>query len=628
MHAGTILDALKNGASEWNGVNLLFTEAKSREKWAEIKNSSYYANMLAQVSHAAGEYLEQPIQVLPYSLFRIFDDTGSRVEYEKEYFGRRGRLNAFTIMTLVDGSSRYIRALEDILWAICDEYTWCLPAHMQLSSSINRRNPGFSDNRGKVKETAREHAGNIDLFSAETGFALAEILHLLEDRLAAPVVYRVRSEIRRRILEPFCELNASFGWEGVKNNWSAVCAGSVGAAALYMVEDDNVLVPILLRVLGAMECFLDGYEEDGACTEGLGYWNYGFGFYVYFSALLKQRTGGKLDLLSGEKLRRIALFQQRCYMSEDYVLSFSDGATRAKYRIGLTHYLKNVFPEIQMPDRAYCADFHDDNCYRCAHTIRDFVWSSEACESSITESSFCYLENAQWMISKAADDKAVRCFAAKGGHNGESHNHNDIGSFLFHVNGDTFLTDLGAGEYTRQYFGPERYSFFCNGSQGHSVPVIDGQFQVSGGAYAAVVLEALEGVEQDIFHLDIAKAYETDKLISAERHFSFEKTGEGRLVLTDSFAFSEPPAGLMERFVTCYEPVMIGEGKLHLYGKNSIMEMIFDTEHYQCRVGTHVFSNHQAENEDVYTIDLSPRLLENRLSFTAVFRVLPSDNRR
>ena len=43
------------------------------------------------------------------------------------------------------------------------------------------------------------------------------------------------------------------------------------------------------------------------------------------------------------------------------------------------------------------------------------------------------------------------------------------------------LTDLGAGEYTKEYFHDGRYRILCNNSFGHSVPVIDGEGQKEGG---------------------------------------------------------------------------------------------------------------------------------------------------
>ena len=58
------------------------------------------------------------------------------------------------------------------------------------------------------------------------------------------------------------------------------------------------------------------------------------------------------------------------------------------------------------------------------------------------------------------------------------------------VNGDMLLTDLGRGEYTREYFGPNRYALLCNGSQGHSVPIVEGRCQSPGAEHFARVAEA------------------------------------------------------------------------------------------------------------------------------------------
>ena len=77
--------------------------------------------------------------------------------------------------------------------------------------------------------------------------------------------------------------------------------------------------------------------------------------------------------------------------------------------------------------------------------------------------------------------------AAKGGNNGESHNHNDVGSFLYLAGDEMLLTDLGAGEYTRDYFGEKRYDILCNHSFGHSVPVIDGKGRKERNMHAVIL---------------------------------------------------------------------------------------------------------------------------------------------
>ena len=75
---------------------------------------------------------------------------------EKVYFERRLRLNTFALLTLLEPDRGYRTALQEMIWSICDEYTWCLPAHLNAESP------------GGIK-------GTIDLFSAETGFTLSEI---------------------------------------------------------------------------------------------------------------------------------------------------------------------------------------------------------------------------------------------------------------------------------------------------------------------------------------------------------------------------------------------------------------------------------------------------------------------
>ena len=67
--------------------------------------------------------------------------------------------------------------------------------------------------------------------------------------------------------------------------------------------------------------------------------------------------------------------------------------------------------------------------------------------------------------------------AAKGGHNGESHNHNDLGSYVVTVDGVIVMVDPGSEVYTQRTFSDRRdESDACN-SFGHPVPVVAGSLQ-------------------------------------------------------------------------------------------------------------------------------------------------------
>ncbi len=622
MNLHMIKEALLYGDQSIQHSSALFAEGRNPEKWEEIRESPYYKGDLQVIINAGERYLQEPIHSLHFSDYKLFDITGSRKEYQKEYFSHRGRLNAFAILAMAYDEDKYISALEDAIWAICDEYSWCLPACMQGQSItvIQKCNmPGSW--KYQTNGDIREHDKIVDLFAAETAFALSEICSLLEHRLAPLVVHRARKLILERVLEPYGEINSMFWWETCTNNWAAVCAGSVGAAALYLIKDSAVLTPIVLRLINAMESFLSGYAEDGACTEGLGYWNYGFGFYVYFAELLRQRTAGKIDLMQGEKIKAISLFQQKCLLSGNSVVSFSDGALYSNFKPGLTNYLKSRFEEVEIPDIGYRSGFSDDPSYRWAADVRNLIWSHTSMKGSgLTEASY-YLKDAGWLISRKKTDNSVFAFAAKGGHNNEPHNHNDVGSFVLNINGESILTDIGAGEYTKQYFGPERYDYLCNSSRGHSVPIIDGKYQGTGIEYAARILEQSSSECREVFTLDLAKAYPDKNLISLTRNFEFQKGIQPSMILKDTYTFENTPASVIERFVTLYEPKLLQPGKAEIRAACGSIILTYDPNKLGFSVEKNVFIGHRLITQDVYFLNFKVEKLTKEFAAEIIFEL-------
>ena len=46
--------------------------------------------------------------------------------------------------------------------------------------------------------------------------------------------------------------------------------------------------------------FIGGFTDDGYCSEGMGYWNYGFGHYIMMGLAVRAATKGKLDIFQDE----------------------------------------------------------------------------------------------------------------------------------------------------------------------------------------------------------------------------------------------------------------------------------------------------------------------------------------
>lgn len=168
------------------------------------------------------------------------------------------------------------------------------------------------------------------------------------------------------------------------------------------------------------------------------------------------------------------------------------------------------------------------------------------------------MPDAQWLISRSSHGDEVYAFAAKGGSNGEPHNHNDLGHFILYGAGEVWCSDLGCGEYTAEYFGEGRYGYDCNGSQGHSVPIIDGHYQQEGPDSAAVVREAVTGEAVDRLALELTSAYRVPALQSFTRTLEWNKKRDRpELTLSDRFTFDSPPESLVERIVTRKQPELV-----------------------------------------------------------------------
>ena len=374
-----------------------------------------------------------------------------------------------------------------------------------------------------------------------------------------------------------------------------MCAGSVGSTLMYLATEEEFEMA-LPRILDTISCFLSGYNDDGCCLEGLSYWNYGFGFFLFFADLLKRFTNNKINLLDDKKVETIALYQQKVILSRTSCVGFSDGRSVFKHQIGISHYLYKNFKDVEIPDISRIKIFGDDSCYRWAAFIRDFIWSDDKLpHCTITEKNNYYFKDAQWFIKRGNKYS----FAAKGGHNNEPHNHNDIGSFMCNVNDKFILDDFGAGEYTEQYFNPAyRYKILVNSSRGHSVPIINGESQNAGEDYCGYVLETNE----NRFRIDISKAYNLSELNSLIRDFTFTDDG---IYLKDSFKFSKPPKSLTERFVTGIKPVL--KGNIVDIGGHIIK---FDTDLFDCYIKKEVYMDHSSKPATAYLIDFSAKHLD------------------
>ena len=539
--------------------------------------STFHENYIKQVEKLANQMRNDIMPELAENLFALFETIGNRLQYEEVYFKRRKFLAVFGIAAYLWKRPEDVAKLEEVILEICAEECWALPAH------VNRRdNPDWRN--------------TVDLFASETAQALAEIVCLV-DGVSTEIKAKVRAEVEGRVLFPFEQSRQ--GWECSDHNWNAVCCGSIGSAAMYLFagKEDSRLEKILERVRHSLTFYLDGFRADGACMEGIGYFTYGMTYFAGFAELLLRYSKGTINLFDNEKVRKIAEFQQKMYFSCGQTVSFSDGDTNAKFRMGLTAFLANQYDTVTIPNMAFAADFETDPCYRFMGLMRDYMWTERA--KGVSASALIPVNGRQDIFPSAmwsiCESKTGIGFAVKGGHNGEPHNHNDVGSFFYLVNGEQLICDLGAGEYTAEYFSTGRYEILCNSSEGHSVPVVSGCCQKDGPQYKASLFETDgEGTTK----IEFAGAYEAgiiDKLIR-EAVFSSE---DGSLLIRDEFVM---PVGCFTENIVTKGEVSLTENAVVIRGKEASCKIKPEGKINNVRVVEKIHSNHEGKKEVVRLI--------------------------
>ncbi|HYH10815.1 MAG TPA: heparinase II/III family protein, partial [Thermomicrobiales bacterium] len=191
-----------------------------------------------------------------------------------------------------------------------------------------------------------------------------------------------------------------------------------------------------------------------------------------------------------------------------------------------------------------------------------------------------WIDGLEWMIARQdPSDHEALVLAAKGGHNSENHNQNDVGNIIVHVRGESVIADPGAGRYTAEYFGPTRYEHFVNSSRGHSVPVVNGQEQGVGARYVATVLEHREDDLADVLALELKDAYPDEAdLASLRRTITLHRDAPGGAVtLDDHVRFATKP-GSMESVLISFGRVELLPGVVELRGDRGALRVTYDAD--------------------------------------------------
>ena len=472
---------------------------------------------------------------LPWTVFAENKQTGNRVNYEGICFEKRRHLAAIVMAEIMEGKGRFMKDIIDGMGSFCEETWWGIPAHY-----------------GKAIPLAELQ--EVDLFNAETASLIVWTRYMLEkqfNQFSPDLCQRIDREIERRILVP--ALEKDYWWKTAGMNWNPWICSNWLTCVLICEKDEARKNKAIAQIQKATQLFIDAYPEDGGCDEGPHYWDRAA---ASLFEVLRLFTADGLQVKNVNKIKNMAAYAYNTYIGNNYCVTFADAHenkdvlnVNIAYPFGLWLNDKTLCElgafigrqkgVLKDPAALYAKSDNFPSLGRELFFLRhicDFI-AEQPREPLLKD---VWLNDLQIMTAR----RGHLYVAMKGGNNGESHNHNDVGSFIIYANNEPLFIDPAVGEYTAKTFSKDRYEIWTMQSGYHNLPQINGIDQKDGKQYAAKVVSHKEGQ----LCLDIAGAYPEEAAVKSwKRTVKAMKSG---ISVTEDYQLSDyrQPARLM--FIT------------------------------------------------------------------------------
>ena len=515
-------------------MNLLLTISLAIANLLPQADDSFWRDSIPQEMRQSyieyGEqYLGKQWTVLPWTVFAENKQTGNRVIYEALCFEKRRQMAALVMAEIIEGRGRFMGDIINGMGSFCEETWWGIPAHYPKAVPLS-----------ELQE--------VDLFNAETASLIVWTKYMLEkqfDTYSPDLNQRIDQEIERRILQPAVEKN--YWWKTAGMNWNPWICSNWLACVLICEKDEARKAEAINQIRKATQAFIDAYPEDGGCDEGPGYWDRAAASMFEIMRLLNYDS-------SEPKIQKMAAYAYKTYIGNDYCICFADAhENKAVQQVNIVYpfglwlndqtmrafgaYLGRTRGVLTNPAALYNKSGNFPTLGRelfFLRYVRDFI-AEKPSEPLLKD---VWLPDLQIMTAR----RGSLFVAMKGGTNGESHNHNDVGSFIVYAPQEhsplssslsPLFIDPAVGEYTAKTFSDDRYSIWTMKSQYHNLPQINGIDQKDGKEYTAKMICHKDGQ----LTLDIAGAYPAEAAVKSwKRTVAAMKSG---ISVTENYELSE-----------------------------------------------------------------------------------------
>lgn len=510
------------------------------------------------------DYVFQPISA---TISLDFVRSGDRERHSGISFAKRNALMDLVLAESIEDQGRFTEAILNGVWSICEESYWGVPAHI--------RGTGLPDVENPV----------VDLFTAETAAVLGMADYFVGAKMDAvnPLFRkRIYHETNVRFFVPMLTRGDTYGWMSKTrpvNNWNPWIMSNWMSAALMMEKDQERRAQMVYRAMEGMDRYLNSLGDDGGCDEGPSYWT-AAGASVYDCLeILGTSTQGKVNIYDHPLIQNMGSYFYKVHIDGNYFVNFADADPTLTPDALLLYRFGNALNDQRMvamgswalgrfPERGVAVSgFHRFRSIENLLTVQKI----DKTIPSYPKVQDAWLADIQVMTARDADSDLF--LATHGGHNAESHNHNDVGDFILYSKGEPVIIDAGRGNYTARTFSAQRYELWFTQSNYHNLPIINGVGQKAGREFEATEAGSVINEKEASLSMNIAKAYPNEAGVASWKRKVSLNRAKNQIEIVDDYVMQQQPTSIQEVFMTISEVDISVPGKIQMTtpGKQSFV---------------------------------------------------------
>ena len=513
-------------------------------------------SLLKRIVNEAEAHIDFKFESISATVSLDFVRSGDRERHRNISYAKRDVLFPLILAESIEDKGRFTETIMNGVWSICEESFWGVPAHI----------------RGTGLPNVENHI--VDLFSAETAALLSLADYFVGeklDKINTLIRKRIYYETNQRIFIPMMK-NPDYSWmskTNAVNNWNPWIMSNWMTAALLLEKDESHRAELLHASMLGLDLYLNGLGEDGGCDEGPSYW-FAAGASVYDCLeLLQGATKGKVAIYGEPLIQKMASYVHKTHISGHYFVNFADADPKLRPDgLMLCRFGKALNDQqmVQFGQWAYQNFGSASTTIAGHHRPRRIENILSVNAFANTSSSYKPIKDAWFNDIQVLTAHATNGFflATHGGHNAESHNHNDVGDFLLYANGEPVIIDAGRGNYTARTFSAQRYELWFTQSQHHNLPIVNGIGQLAGRKYEAQNVKSIVNDKEASLSMDISLSYDKAAGIQTWNRTVKLNRVKNMVEISDDYVLEQKPTSLQQVFMTVADVYTSIPGKIGL----------------------------------------------------------------